>query len=372
MREGLTNGSGAIKTQSERDIILKNVITPFNILNFVLAALVLLVGSFKNMLFMGVILCNILIGSFQEIRAKHTIDKLSLVAAPRAHVVRDGKLLEIPVEEIVLDDILRLSAGGQVCADCILVSGQCEVNESLLTGESDPIVKGPGDLLLSGSFVVSGSCLAKAEHVGADNYASQITNSAKYVKKPNSEILYWINRIIKWVSVVIAPVGLLLFCKQYFLTDSGIQDSVVSTVAALVGMIPEGLVLLTSVVLAVSVLRLSRHKTLVQELYCIETLARVDTPLPGQDRHHHRRLHAGRRAGAFGWKLRGGGAALSALAAHLPDENPTALAIKARYLSGSGLGLHPGTALLLRPKVERRFLPGEGHLCDGGGGIYFG
>lgn len=276
VREGLTNGSGAIKTQSERDIILKNVITPFNILNFVLAALVLLVGSFKNMLFMGVILCNILIGSFQEIRAKHTIDKLSLVAAPRAHVVRDGKLLEIPVEEIVLDDILRLSAGGQVCADCILVSGQCEVNESLLTGESDPIVKGPGDLLLSGSFVVSGSCLAKAEHVGADNYASQITNSAKYVKKPNSEILYWINRIIKWVSVVIAPVGLLLFCKQYFLTDSGIQDSVVSTVAALVGMIPEGLVLLTSVVLAVSVLRLARRRALVQDLYSIETLARVD------------------------------------------------------------------------------------------------
>ena len=336
VREGLTNGSGAIKTQSERDIILKNVITPFNILNFVLAALVLLVGSFKNMLFMGVILCNILIGSFQEIRAKHTIDKLSLVAAPRAHVVRDGKLLEIPVEEIVLDDILRLSAGGQVCADCILVSGQCEVNESLLTGESDPIVKGPGDLLLSGSFVVSGSCLAKAEHVGADNYASQITNSAKYVKKPNSEILYWINRIIKWVSVVIAPVGLLLFCKQYFLTDSGIQDSVVSTVAALVGMIPEGLVLLTSVVLAVSVLRLSRHKTLVQELYCIETLARVDTLcLDKTGTITEGSMQVDELAPLDGSPAEAE-AALSALAAHLPDENPTALAIKARYSQDPG------------------------------------
>ena len=174
--QGLDNSSGTIRTLSEKQIILKNIITPFNILNFILAGMILAVGSFKNMLFMGVILCNILIGSFQEIRAKRTIDKLSLIAAPRAHVIREGETQEIPVEEIVLDDILLLSAGGQVCADCLLVEGECEVNESLLTGESDPIVKKPGDLLLSGSFLVSGACRAKVEHVGAENYANKITS----------------------------------------------------------------------------------------------------------------------------------------------------------------------------------------------------
>lgn len=335
--QGLDNSSGTIRTLSEKQIILKNIITPFNILNFILAGMILAVGSFKNMLFMGVILCNILIGSFQEIRAKRTIDKLSLIAAPRAHVIREGETQEIPVEEIVLDDILLLSAGGQVCADCLLVEGECEVNESLLTGESDPIVKKPGDLLLSGSFLVSGACRAKVEHVGAENYANKITNSAKYVKKPNSEILFWINRIIKWVGFGILPVGILLFCKQYFLADSGIQDSVVNTVAALVGMIPEGLVLLTSVVLAVSVIRLSAHKTLVQELYCIETLARVDTlcldktgtitegcmqvdevvPLVRLDETYLEQ-------------------SLSALAANLTDSNPTFLAVKDRFTIDPG------------------------------------
>lgn len=335
--QGLDNSSGTIRTLSEKQIILKNIITPFNILNFILAGMILAVGSFKNMLFMGVILCNILIGSFQEIRAKRTIDRLSLIAAPRAHVIREGETQEIPVEEIVLDDILLLSAGGQVCADCLLVEGECEVNESLLTGESDPIVKKPGDLLLSGSFLVSGACRAKVEHVGAENYANKITNSAKYVKKPNSEILFWINRIIKWVGFGILPVGILLFCKQYFLADSGIQDSVVNTVAALVGMIPEGLVLLTSVVLAVSVIRLSAHKTLVQELYCIETLARVDTlcldktgtitegcmqvdevvPLVRLDETYLEQ-------------------SLSALAANLTDSNPTFLAVKDRFTIDPG------------------------------------
>ena len=335
--QGLSNDSGTIKTQSEKQIILKNIITPFNILNFILAGMILAVGSFKNMLFMGVILSNILIGSIQEIRAKRTIDKLSLIAAPRVHVVRDGQVTEIAVERIVLDDVLLLSAGGQVCADCVVLDGECEVNESLLTGESDPIVKKPGDMLLSGSFVVSGACRAKAEHVGADNYASQITNSAKYVKKPNSEILFWINRIIKWVGFAILPIGVLLFCKQYFLTDSGIQDSVVSTVAALVGMIPEGLVLLTSVVLAVSVIRLSAHKTLVQELFCIETLARVDTlcldktgtitegcmqvdeviPLAKIDGKYLEQ-------------------ALAALGSNLTDSNPTFLAVKNRFAIDPG------------------------------------
>lgn len=276
-QKGLVNGKEEIHTKTIGRIIRDNLATPFNILNAVLAGLILLVGSYKNLLFMGVIFSNMLIGTFQEIRAKKIIDKLSLIAAPRAHAVRDGKKLELPVNEIVLDDILLLAAGNQVCADCVVIDGECEVNESLITGESEPVSKKAGEHLLSGSFVGSGNCHAKVEHVGAENYAAQITSRAKYLKKPNSEIMKWINIIIKWIGFGILPVGLLLFIKQYFIFHVNFSQVIVSTVAALIGMIPEGLVLLTSVVLAVSVLRLARHKALVQELYSIETLARVDT-----------------------------------------------------------------------------------------------
>lgn len=337
MEQGLYNGENDIKTQSEGQIILKNIITPFNILNFILALLVLLVGSYKNMLFMGVIFCNILIGSFQEIRAKHTIDKLSLIAAPKAHVIRSGKTIEIAVSEIVLDDVLALSTGGQVCADCILLDGECEVNESLITGESDPIFKKPGDMLLSGSFIVSGNCRARTEHVGSENYANKITNSAKYVKKPNSEIMYWINRIIKWVGFIILPIGILLFSKQFFLTESGFQDSIVSTVAALVGMIPEGLVLLTSVVLAVSVIRLSSHKTLVQELFCIETLARVDTLcLDKTGTITEGCMQVDELIPLSDCPKQELEQAFSALAANLTDSNPTFLAIQEHFSHSPG------------------------------------
>ncbi len=277
VRQGLVNGEEDIKTKTVGRIIRDNLLTPFNILNAVLAVLVLVVGSYKNLLFMGVIFSNILVGTVQEIRAKKTIDKLSLIAAPKAHVVRGGKKQELTVAQLVMDDILLLTAGNQVCADCVLVDGDCEVNEALITGESDAVQKKTGDHLLSGSFIGSGNCHARVEHVGADNYAAQITSKAKYLKKPNSEIMEWINKIIKWISFIIIPVGLMLFAKQYFISGVELGQAVISTVAALIGMIPEGLVLLTSVVLAISVLRLARRKTLVQELYSIETLARVDT-----------------------------------------------------------------------------------------------
>ncbi|MEG1426404.1 MAG: HAD-IC family P-type ATPase, partial [Oscillospiraceae bacterium] len=182
----------------------------------------------------------------------------------------------IAVSGVVLDDILHLASGNQICADCILAQGEVEVNESLLTGESDPVTKKAGDTLLSGSFIVSGDCLARVEHVGLANYANQIAGDAKYLKKPNSQIVRSLNMIVKIIGFSIIPVGIALFTKQFFVSGDTLQSSVVSTVAALIGMIPEGLVLLTSVVFAVSVIRLSRHKTLVQELYCIETLARVD------------------------------------------------------------------------------------------------
>ena len=277
MQSGLANGEPEIKTKSIGRILRDNLITPFNILNVILGALVIAVGSPHNALFLGVMFCNILIGTFQEIRAKQIIDRLSLIAAPKAHVVRDSQVCEVNVPDLVLDDILVLSPGQQICADAVIVEGECEVNESLLTGEAEPVLKQLGDPLLSGSFLISGQCRARVEHVGKENYASKISASAKYIKRPHSEIMDSINKMIKWIGIALIPIGLALFAKQIWISSQPFPSAIVSTVAALVGMIPEGLVLLTSVVLAVSVIRLSRHKTLVQELYCIETLARVDT-----------------------------------------------------------------------------------------------
>ncbi len=274
--QGLVNYDKGVKTKSEKQIIFENTFTFFNTINIILAILVLLVGSYRNILFMGVIISNAAIGSFQGIRSKRAIDKLSLISAPKAHVVRDAKVLEIAVNEIVLDDILYLKAGNQVCADCVVWDTPVEVNESLLTGEADTITKNVGDLLLSGSFIVSGSCHARVENVGEENYATKIASQAKYEKEQNSAIMRSLNLIVKFIGFSIIPVGLILFSKQYFLIADSLQNSVVSTVAALIGMIPEGLVLLTSVVFAVTVIRLATHKTLVKELYCSETLARVD------------------------------------------------------------------------------------------------
>ena len=277
VRQNLANGHEEIKTKPVSKIVRDNLITPFNILNVILALLVLMVGSYKNLLFMGVIICNTVIGIFQEIKAKKTIDKLSIVTAPKARVVRNGKKSGVPVGDIVLDDIMLLSSGDQICADCIVAGGECEADESLVTGESDPVTKRADSSLLSGSFIVSGECSAKVEHVGSENYAAKISANAKYMKKPNSEILTWTNRIIKFVGFSIIPIGLLLFYKQIFISGQAFNNAIVTTVAALIGMIPEGLVLLTSVVFAASVIRLSRRKALVQELYSVETLARVDT-----------------------------------------------------------------------------------------------
>lgn len=273
--QGLYNKESSLKTKSISKIFKDNIVTLFNIINIVLAVAVFCVGSYKNMLFMLIILLNIAIGIFQEIRAKITIDKLSIISSSKVKAIRGGEVNEIHINDIVLDDIIELSQGNQVPTDSVVVEGACDVNESLLTGESDAIYKSVGDKLMSGSYLVSGSCKIRADKVGDDNYASQLSNNAKYVKKVNSEIMGTLNKIIKIISFVIIPLGALLFWRQYSV-EPNLTEAVVSTVAALVGMIPEGLILLTSTVLAVSVIRLSRHKVLVQELYCIETLARVD------------------------------------------------------------------------------------------------
>ena len=277
-KDNLVNNDTAVPTKTIPRIFFENIVTLFNILNILLAIAILCVGSYKNLLFMGVIICNTLIGTFQEIRAKKAVDKLSLISSTKVNVIRNSKIEHIPIKELVLDDIVYLKNGNQIVSDCIVVDGKCEVNESLLTGESDPITKKKGDMLLSGSFIVSGSCKAKIEHIGNQNYAAKISNDAKYIKKVNSEIMYTLNLIIKIISFIIIPLGIMLFYKQFNIVESNTyQNAVVHTVAALIGMIPEGLILLTSTVLAVGVIRLSKQKVLVQELYCIETLARVDT-----------------------------------------------------------------------------------------------
>jgi len=276
IKNGDYNYNSDVKTKTIGQIIFYNVFTLFNILNLCLGFLIFWVRSYKNLLFLGVVICNTLISIIQEIRSKRAIDKLSIISSVSANVIREGKSKIINIEDVVLDDIIVYKRGNQIIADSIIKDGVVEVNESLLSGEENSITKKSGDVLYSGSFVVSGKCTCKVEKVSINNYASKITNEAKYIKKVNSEIMKTLKKIIKIISIVIVPLGILLFLKQYSL-DKNIADSVVNTVAAIIGMIPEGLVLLTSTVLAVSVLRLSKKRVLVGQLYCIETLARVDT-----------------------------------------------------------------------------------------------
>ena len=266
-----------VPTKSVKTIILSNIFTLFNMLNLFLAFIVFLTGSFKNLLFLGTVITNTVISIIQELRAKKEVDSLSLMCTPKVNVIRDSKETEIGVNDIVLDDIIKYKIGNQIVVDSIVLDGTIEVNESFITGESDSITKRKGDTLLSGSFVVSGNCFARVEHIKEDNYSSKISKEAKYVKKVNSVLLDSLNTIIKIISWVIIPLGILLFMNQYNSLNNSLSTAVINTVAALIAMIPEGLVLLTSTVLAVSVIRLSKKKVLVKQLYCIETLARVDT-----------------------------------------------------------------------------------------------
>ena len=277
IEEGKVNADENPNTRTYKQIVRENTLTFFNFLNLVLLILVLVVGSYKNAFFVGIIIINTLIGIAQEIRAKITIDKLAILTARKSIVIREGQKWTVPTEELVLDDIVCLKTGDQVPADARILEGSLEVNESLLTGESDNLPKNEGDELFSGSFVTSGEACCQIIHVGKENYASQITSEAKEFKRHNSELKNSLNAILKVISIIIVPLGGLLFYKQYYLAGDSFRDSVVSMVAGVLGMIPEGLVLLTSVALTLGALVLANKKTLVQELYCIETLARVDT-----------------------------------------------------------------------------------------------
>lgn len=273
--DNLINLDTSIPTKTIPRIIKENLFTLFNMINFFLAIAIIYVGSFKNLLFMGVVISNLIISTYQEIRAKKTVDKLSILSSKKINTLRNGFLKKININDLVLDDIIELKQGDQIPTDCKIICGKCEVNESLLTGESDSILKDKNDLLLSGSYLVSGNCKAKVEHIGQYNYASKISSGAKYIKKTNSQIMSAFNKIILILSILILPIGVFLFAHQ--LEQNSFENSVINTTAALIGMIPEGLMLLVSTVLAVSVIRLSKYKVLVQDLYCIETLARVDT-----------------------------------------------------------------------------------------------
>ena len=277
IEEDLVNHDTTIPTKSIKRIIYENFFTLFNIINIILAICILCVKSYKNMLFLLIVIINTAISTIQEIHSKKVVDKLSIVASPKAKVIRNGKTEIIDIHQLVLDDIIILKTGEQIAADCKILSNEVEVNESCITGETNTIRKKVGDILLSGSYIVSGNTTAKIEHIGEENYTAQISSGAKYVKTIKSEIMTSLDKIIKILTFAIIPIGLLFFANQLHIPGNTYKTAVIKSVAAIIGMIPEGLVLLTSTVLAVSVIRLSKSNVLVQELYCIETLARVDT-----------------------------------------------------------------------------------------------
>ena len=277
VEEGLTNRADISTDKTTKEIVISNVFTYFNLIFLVITILRIMVGSFRNLTFLPIIIGNTVIGIVQEIRAKKTLEKMSLLNALHADVIRNGNVKQISTEELVKDDVILLTAGKQICADAVVISGNIQVNESLLTGEADEVEKTEGSTLMSGSFVVSGECYARLEKVGNESYISKLSLEAKSMGgKEQSEMIRSINLIVKWVGIVIIPIGLILFWQSHFVNGESITKSVTSTVAAIIGMIPEGLYLLTTVALALSTMKLARKKVLLHDMKSIETLARVD------------------------------------------------------------------------------------------------
>ena len=275
--QGRTNANTDVKTKSVGQIVAEHALTPFNGVNLALAILVLLTGQYRNMLFMCVVGANLLIGVSQEIRAKRMVDKLTILTQKEVTVIRASGERAIGPSELVADDVMRLSHGDQVPADAVILDGYVSMNESLLTGEAKPVSKGPRDELMSGSFVDAGSLVARVTRVGAEGYAARINAEAKYVKAVKSEIRDTLKAIIRLGTIALVPLGLGLFLRSLLMDGGTPNDAILTSVAAVIGMIPQGLVLLTSSVLAIATFRLGRRMVLVQQSYCVETLARVDT-----------------------------------------------------------------------------------------------
>ena len=361
---GECNGSFSVRTRSIPRILYDNIFTLFNLVNALLALLVALTGSYRNMLFMGVVICNVAIGIVQEIRSKLAIDRLTLISDPKARLLRDGKEITVNISDVVKDDILLLSSGCQLCADAVLCEGSCEADESLLTGESDPVHKNIGDTLLSGSFIVSGTGKARASAVGAESYANRLTKDVKYEKKPHSDMMQSINKIISFVSVCIVPFALVLFFKAIFVTGQELSLGIVSTVAALIGMIPEGLVLLTSLALAVSSVRLSKKNTLCRDLYCIENLARVDVLCLDKTGTLTEGCMQTEQLIPLDESF-DSTSALNALAASMTDTNPTFAAIRESYNGGTDMVCASRVEFSSARKWSSAYFDGFGSLVLG-------
>lgn len=277
IKEGKVNKSNNDKLKTNWQIIRDNVFTLFNLYNLIIAIALVMVKAYTNTFFFAIIIVNVLIGIIQEIHGRNLVKKLSILTASKTIVIRDGKQIEIEIDEVVLGDTILLKQGDQIPSDSYVIQGEVEVNESLLTGESDSIVKSYEDKLLSGSYVVSGKCYAIVEKVGDDNFASQILNATKQEKENNSELLNSMKRVTKFTSFVIIPVGIILFIQAFFFRESTITQAVIATSAALLGMLPKGLVLLITIALESGVIKLAKKEVLVQESYSIEALAHIDT-----------------------------------------------------------------------------------------------
>lgn len=276
-KAGLSNESVDSSTKTVAQIIRSNVVTYYNLIFLIITILLIVVGSFRDLTFLPIIIANMLIGIIQELRSKKILDDLTILNTPKIMVRRNGSDQEVLADELVQDDVITLSAGGQIPADALVLSGNITVNEALITGEADEIVKKEGDSLFSGSFVISGECMAKLEKVGKDSYISGLMLQATQTKEgEQSEMIRALNRLVQTVGVIILPIGAILFLQQYFFSGATMKDSVTGMVAAILGMIPEGLYLLASVAMVVSVMRLGKQKVLIHDMKCIETLARVN------------------------------------------------------------------------------------------------
>ena len=275
--KGQKNALPASASKSTAQILKENIFTLFNLLNFLIALALALVGAWTNMVFILIILLNLVIGIAQELHAKKMVDELSLLIVPKAKVIRDGQEQSIPVEDVVLDDVMVLDSGQQICCDSVVIEGESEVNESLLTGESDPVNKKAGDSLLSGASIISGRCLARVIHVGEENYVSRVTAEIRSGKGLHSQLLDAMRKVTRVTTVMIIPLGIILFLEALMLRHGSLYDAVVGSAAGLLGMLPKGLVLLISVSLAAGTSKLARKKVLIQNLYSLESLAYVDT-----------------------------------------------------------------------------------------------
>lgn len=277
IEKGQVNSSNTNNLKSNWQIVRDNVCTLFNLFNLIIAIALACVHAYTNMVFILIIIVNVLIGIIQEIHGKNLVKQLSILTTAKTKVIRDGEEKELNINEIVVDDVILLAQGDQIPSDAYVLDGEIEVNEALLTGESDTILKKKEDKLLSGSYVVSGKCYAKIEKVGDDNFANQIINATKKHKKVNSELLNSMKKVTNFTSFVIIPAGVILFAQAYVFREVDLQQSVIATAAALLGMLPKGFVLLTSISLETGVIKLAKKQVLVQDLYSVETLAHIDT-----------------------------------------------------------------------------------------------